>query len=172
MKHLLVVIDMQNDFVSGALKNAAAEKIIPGIAAEIEKARRSGVEVVFTRDTHKPDYLSTQEGRLLPIEHCVAGTHGHEIVAALKKYSIGARVFDKPAFGSVELGEYVRDGRFDKATLVGICTDICVISNAFLIKAFSPETAVCVKKELCAGVTAESHGIALNAMAAAQISVE
>lgn len=172
MKSLLAVIDMQNDFVSGALKNVAAEKIIPRIAAEIENARAGGAEVVFTRDTHKSDYLSTQEGRLLPVEHCIVGTSGHEIVDALKKYSRGARVFDKPAFGSVELGEYVRDGRFDKVTLVGVCTDICVISNAFLIKAFSPETAVCVKKDLCAGVTADSHSVALSAMAAAQIVVE
>lgn len=162
---------MQNDFVTGALENAAAQKIIGGIAELIASHRKSGGTVVFTRDTHGSDYLSTQEGRLLPVEHCINGTHGHEIVDELLPYAKAATVIDKPAFGSVELGEYVRDNRFDEVTLVGVCTDICVISNAFIIKAYAPETSVVVLSVLCAGVTQESHNNALAAMSAAQIKV-
>lgn len=162
---------MQNDFVTGALANSDAQKIIGGIAEYIAAHKKCGGAVVFTRDTHYSDYLSTQEGRLLPVEHCIAGTPGHEIVDELLPFSKAATVIDKPAFGSIELGEYVRDNRFDSVTLVGVCTDICVISNAFIVKAYCPETKVIVRRALCAGVTQESHENALRAMAAAQIEV-
>lgn len=167
-KKLLVVVDMQYDFVTGALGSEAAEKIVPSILAEIRTWVAGGGEVVYTRDTHAPDYLSTQEGRRLPVEHCIKGGHGWQI---LEELYLGGRVFDKPAFGSVALGEYVRDGGYEEVELVGVCTDICVISNALLIKAFAPETRVCVRADCCAGVSAESHETALSAMRACQIDV-
>ncbi len=171
MKNLLVVIDMQNDFITGALKNKDAESIISNVAEAIRAAKADGADVVFTRDTHTDGYLSTQEGKRLPVPHCIDGTDGHSICAELIPYTRGATVIDKPSFGSVELGEFVRDGHYGKVTLVGVCTDICVISNAFIIKAFAPETTVEVKGDCCAGVTPSSHAAALSAMSAAQIDV-
>lgn len=167
-KRLLVVVDMQYDFITGALGSAAAEKIVPSVLSEIRTWVGANEEVVFTRDTHARDYLNTQEGRRLPVEHCVEGEKGWQI---LEELYTGGRVFDKPTFGSISLGEYVRAGGYEEAVLIGVCTDICVISNALLIKAFAPETRVCVRADCCAGVTKESHETALAAMRACQIDV-
>ncbi len=168
MKKLLVVVDMQNDFVTGALGTREAAAILPAVRGEIEKRRREGWEIVYTRDTHARDYLQTQEGKNLPVEHCLRGTHGWEIANGLYE---GGRIFDKPAFGSVALGEYVRQGGYDEAELIGVCTDICVISNALLLKAFAPEMRVRVKASACAGVTPESHEAAIAAMRACQVDI-
>ena len=169
MKKLLIVVDMQNDFITGALGSADAVSIIPTVRAEIEKRGAQGWEIAYTRDTHAQDYLSTQEGKRLPVEHCVKGTHGWEIADGLY---VGGKVFDKPVFGSCELGEYVKAGNYTAVELIGVCTDICVISNALLIKAYAPETRVSVKAEACAGVTQESHQTALKAMQGCQIDIE
>ena len=168
-KKLLVVVDMQNDFIGGALGTQEAQSILPAVRARIADARKEGEEVAFTRDTHGNDYLSTQEGKNLPVPHCIAGTEGHEIAAGL--CLAGERVFDKPAFGSIELAAYVKAGGFAAVELVGVCTDICVISNALLIKAFCPEAEVCVRAGCCAGVTPQSHQTALAAMRACQVKI-
>ena len=168
-KKLLVVVDMQNDFIGGALGTQEAQSILPAVRARIADARKEGEVVVFTRDTHGDDYLSTQEGKNLPVPHCIAGTAGHEIAAGL--CLAGERVFDKPAFGSIELAAYVKERGFAAVELVGVCTDICVISNALLIKAFCPEAEVCVRAGCCAGVTPQSHQTALAAMRACQVKI-
>lgn len=168
-KKLLVVVDMQNDFIGGALGTQEAQNILPAVRARIADARKEGEEVAFTRDTHGDDYLSSQEGKNLPVPHCIAGTAGHEIAAGL--CLAGERVFDKPAFGSIELAAYVKAGGFAAVELVGVCTDICVISNALLIKAFCPEAEVCVRAGCCAGVTPQSHQTALAAMRACQVKI-
>ncbi len=172
MKELFVVIDMQNDFVTGALKNADAAAIVPDVIAELSRAEKRGAQIAFTRDTHTQDYLSTREGRLLPVPHCIKGTSGHDIIDELAEYTEKARIFDKPTFASVELAEYAAREKFDAVTLVGVCTDICVISNAFTIKAFLPEAEINVIAAACAGVTRESHNTALAAMRSAQINVK
>lgn len=168
-KKLLVVVDMQNDFIGGALGTQEAQNILPAVRARIADARKEGEAVVFTRDTHGDDYLSSQEGKNLPVPHCIAGTAGHEIAAGL--CLAGERVFDKPAFGSIELAAYVKERGFAAVELVGVCTDICVISNALLIKAFCPEAEVCVRAGCCAGVTPQSHQTALAAMRACQVKI-
>lgn len=162
---------MQNDFLTGALKNADAVKAIPNVRAAIDAAITRGAVVAFTRDTHAQNYLDTREGKLLPVPHCIKGTSGHEIIAELADYARKAKVFDKPSFGSVELAEYAAKENFDRITFVGVCTDICVISNAFTVKAFLPECEVAVIADACAGVTPNSHNTALDAMRAAQITV-
>lgn len=171
MKDILVVIDMQNDFIDGALGSEEARAIVPLVCERVAEHRG---EVYFTRDTHGADYLDTREGRLLPVEHCIKDTHGWQICDALLPYALrSAEITDKPTFGSVELAERIaaRLGDVGSVTLVGVCTDICVISNAMLIKAFAPEADVRVEARLCAGVTPESHERALLAMKACQISI-
>ena len=168
MKKILIVVDMQNDFVSGALGSEQAQKILPAVRAEIEKNRAAGVEIVYTRDTHAQEYLSTQEGKKLPVEHCIEGTHGWELAPGVY---VGGRIFDKPTFGSCALGEYVKSGGYTHAELIGLCTDICVISNALLLRAYCPETEISVKADCCAGVTDESHTTALRAMQACQVEI-
>lgn len=169
-KKLLVVVDMQNDFVRGALGTKEAEQIVPNVVKMVQNCRRSGYDVIFTRDTHQSNYLSTQEGANLPVEHCIAGSWGWQIVDELLGYN--THVLDKPTFGSVLLGNYVQKVDYDEVTLIGLCTDICVISNAMLIKAFCPETKVKVVSSCCAGVTPQSHANALEAMKMCQITVE
>ncbi len=167
---LLVVVDMQNDFIDGALGTAEAVAIVDNVKKKIEKYKACGDTVVFTRDTHTADYLTTQEGRKLPVEHCIEGTDGWQISTALECGD--CRIIDKPTFGSTELAEYVAQAAPESVELIGLCTDICVISNAMLIKAFSPEIAVKVDSACCAGVTPASHLNALEAMKMCQIEVE
>lgn len=170
MKYLIVV-DMQKDFVDGALGTKEAVAIVPAVKKRIEKALDAGETVIFTRDTHEENYLETQEGKNLPVKHCIRGTEGWEIIPELKQYA--KNVFDKPTFGSRELGEYLaNENNAEEITVIGLCTDICVISNALLIKAFLPEVPIFVEKECCAGVTPESHENALKAMQSCQIMVK
>lgn len=168
---VLVVIDMQNDFIDGALGTPEACAIVPAV---VDKIRNFDGLVLATRDTHGADYLSTQEGRNLPVEHCIKGTKGWELnpeISALIKEA----PIDKPTFGSCELGmrlkELAQHENIENITLIGVCTDICVISNAMIIKAFLPEVPVTVVKECCAGVTPESHLRALEAMRSCQIEI-
>lgn len=167
-KKLLIAVDLQKDFIDGALGTPQAQQILPAVRDRIARARAEGETVVFTRDTHGQDYLQTQEGRNLPAVHCLRGSEGWLIAPGL--YA-GERVFDKPSFGSVELAQYVRDEGFDEVELIGVCTDICVISNALLIKVFCPETEITVRADCCAGVAPESHQRALLAMQVCQIKI-
>ena len=169
MKKLLVVIDMQNDFVTGSLGSKDAVAILPNVMERIRLARENGVQVVFTRDTHFENYFSTQEGEKLPVLHCIKDTRGWEIADGL--FEGNERVFDKPTFGSVQLAEFVKEERFDEVELVGVCTDICVVSNALLIKAYCPEIKVQVRADCCAGVTKESHEAALKTMSSCQVEI-
>ncbi len=159
MKELLAVIDMQNDFVFGALGSSDAQAILPAVEKRISAARQAGKTVVFTRDTHGEDYLSTQEGKRLPVKHCLKDSEGWQIVGGLQKS--GDKVFDKPLFASVELAEYIRRENFERVEFIGVCTDICVVSNVLLTKAFSPETEVSVCAKCCAGTSAAAHEAAL-----------
>ena len=167
---LLVVVDMQNDFIDGALGTAEAVAIVDNVAAKIRAARAEGTEVWFTRDTHEENYLETQEGRNLPVKHCIRGTFGWEISSKLD--ADGSVIIDKPTFGSMELAERAASlENLESAELIGLCTDICVISNAMLLKARLPELPVKVDASCCAGVTPASHENALNAMKMCQITV-
>ncbi len=167
---LLIVIDMQNDFIDGALGTKEAVKIVANVAEKIREYRESGESVVFTRDTHQKNYLQTQEGKNLPVVHCVEGSDGWQISEKLEVS--GSKIFNKPSFGSMELVEYVSSLKnLEKVELVGLCTDICVISNALLLKAKLPEVPLCVDSACCAGVTPESHKNALNAMKMCQIEI-
>ena len=163
---VLIVVDMQKDFVDGALGSAEAVAIVPTVKALIEGFDG---EVYFTRDTHFENYFSTQEGEKLPVLHCIKDTRGWEIADGL--FEENERVFDKPTFGSVQLAEFVKEERFDEVELVGVCTDICVVSNALLIKAYCPEIKVQVRADCCAGVTKESHEAALKTMSSCQVEI-
>ena len=174
MKKLLVVVDMQNDFITGALENKEGQMIVDKLADYI---RDFDGDIIATRDTHTEDYMATQEGKKLPVPHCIRGTEGWNIVPAVqaaldkKAETASVRYIDKPTFGSCKLGETVAAEAYTDVELCGVCTDICVISNALLIKAYAVETKVSVLKQLCAGVTPESHNNALNAMAACQVDI-
>ena len=177
---ILVVVDMQNDFVSGALGTAEAREIVPYVVGRVVEGLNRGEKILFTKDTHQENYMDTQEGRRLPVPHCVRGTEGWEIIEQLREYA--RHPIDKPTFGSRELGALLKardedlrkQGKpgVEKVTLIGLCTDICVISNALLVKAFLPEAEIAVDAACCAGVTPESHKNALAAMRVCQITVE
>ena len=170
MRDVLVVVDMQNDFISGSLGTAEAVAIVPAVKEKIEGF--SG-RVIFTRDTHGEDYLSSREGGMLPIEHCIRGTRGWEICDELAPFA--EEIVDKPTFASKALGDVLldmdREEGIGEITLIGLCTDVCVISNALTLRAFLPETPIRVTERCCAGVTPESHKTALAAMANAQVLI-
>lgn len=167
---LLAVIDMQNDFIDGALGTEEAVRIVAGVADKIRSMREIGAKVVFTRDTHEEDYLNTNEGKKLPVEHCIRGTHGWEISERLDVAD--SKIIDKPTFGSYDLAEYAASiTNLEEIVLIGLCTDICVISNAMLLKARLPEIKITVDSSCCAGVTPRSHTNALEAMKMCQIDV-
>ncbi len=167
---LLIVIDMQNDFIDKALGTKEAQAIVPNVALKIEKYRKEGNPVVFTRDTHQNNYLQTQEGKNLPVVHCIEGTYGWQITDKLDTKD--SPIFNKPSFGSLELAEYTASLKnLEEIELVGLCTGICVISNAFILKAKLPEVKITVDSSCCACVSPESHQTALNAMKLCQINV-
>lgn len=168
----LIVVDMQNDFITGSLGTKEAEVILPKV---IEKVKSFAGKVIYTRDTHQPEYLTTQEGKNLPVEHCMEGTWGWKLAGELENLSEGHKIFNKPTFGSTELARFLVEENAKEAIeeieLCGLCTDICVISNAFVIKASLPEVPVTVDASCCAGVTPESHLNALSAMKMCQVMV-
>ncbi len=168
---ILVVVDMQNDFIDGALGTREAEKIVCRVAQKIRAAREHNEQIIFTQDTHTPDYLNTQEGTLLPVVHCVKGTDGFDLCPPIAELVDDSIIFEKSTFGSVALAKYLCKLKPDEVELVGVCTDICVISNALMIKSFLSETKIVVDSNCCAGVTPQSHENALNAMKMCQISV-
>lgn len=167
----LIVVDMQNDFIDGALGTKEAVAITDNVVKKVAEYRKENMPVIFTRDTHYENYMNTQEGRNLPVPHCIKGTKGWEITDKL--CTEGSVIIDKPTFGSTELGGYVKTIEcLDEIELVGLCTDICVISNALLIKANLPEIKVSVDSTCCAGVTPESHSNALMSMKMCQIEIK
>lgn len=170
MKKCLIVIDMQNDFISGSLGTKEAKEIVSSVKKRIEKAKKDGEDIIFTKDTHTKKYLETREGKNLPVKHCIINTWGHEICDELVSYTKDAlMVVDKNTFGYKDLPLYVE--KYDTITLIGLCTDICVISNAILLKAFYPEKEFIIEKDLCAGTTVENHENALKAMKVCQFDI-
>ncbi|MBO5146304.1 MAG: cysteine hydrolase [Lachnospiraceae bacterium] len=170
MKKVLVVVDMQKDFIDGALGTKEAAAIVDNVA---EAVKSFDGEVVFTRDTHFENYMETQEGKNLPVPHCIKDTDGWQLDRKLEVLKTDEmKVFDKLTFGSVELAAYLKENQeLEQVTLVGLCTDICVISNALLIKANLPEVEIRVIEKCCAGVTPQSHANALEAMKMCQIQI-
>jgi nicotinamidase-related amidase len=166
----LVVVDMQNDFISGSLKNDMAKSIEPLIKKRIENLDKDTV-LLFTTDCHEENYLSTEEGKNLPVSHCIKDTFGFEIADSLKEFSNKDNTFTKPTFGSLELGAYLKKYNFSEVLLVGVCTDICVIANAIIAKTFLPNAHIKVDASLCAGVTLKSHLNAIDAMKMLHIEI-
>ena len=168
---VLIVVDMQRDFVSGCLGTAEARSLLAPLRAYLDRWQGS---VIYTRDTHPEEYLQTREGRLLPVPHCIRGTEGWEIEPAVAPRE-GDTVIDKPTFGSEALVARLKAENektpLSRIALCGVCTDICVISNAMVVKAFYPELPLTVDAKACAGVTPESHKRALEAMKVCQIKV-
>ena len=164
----LIVVDMQVDFTTGSLGSPHAAAIIPHV---VEKVKAFDGKVIFTRDTHGENYLQTQEGSKLPVVHCIKDTDGWQICDALRPFA--DTVIDKETFGSMDLPHVLRQmgEPIDSITLCGLCTDICVISNAMIVKAAFPEVPITVDASCCAGVTEESHRTALDAMRAVQIEI-
>jgi len=169
MKRLLIVVDMQNDFITGSLGSIQAEKIVPNVKAKIEEYKKNGDDIIFTRDTHFDDYLSTQESIYMPVIHCIIGTEGHELSGEMD--TEGCRVLDKYTIGSLELAKEVADGDYDEIELCGLCTDVCVISNTLIHKAQLPEIKVTVDARCCAGSSEENNKAAFMTMIMCQVNV-
>lgn len=165
MEKTLIVIDMQNDFIDGSLGTDEAQSIVGNVRNKISEYVACGDRIIFTRDTHGDDYLNTPEGIKLPVKHCIKDTHGWQIADGLEVD--GAEIIDKPTFGYTGWGSM----KFDEIELVGLCTDICVVSNALILKALFPEVAIKVDASCCAGVTPETHRAALETMKMCQIDV-
>lgn len=171
---ILIVVDMQKDFVTGALGSVQAQSILPKVAKKVKSFEG---RLIFTMDTHGEDYFETQEGRRLPVKHCVKGTDGWNTEGILAEYekAKNAAVYEKLTFGSIALAQDLRrlneQKAIDAIELVGVCTDICVISNALLLKAYLPEVTIRVDSSCCAGVTVQKHEAALETMRSCQIEV-
>ena len=172
MRKILIVVDMQNDFIDGALGTAEAVAIVPHV---VEKMRSYDPwNIYLTRDTHYENYPETQEGQNLPVAHCIKDTDGWQLRAEIAEAAAGATIIDKPTFGSVELASKLMIERAQEALeieMVGLCTDICVVSNALLCKAAMPEASITVDAACCAGVTPEKHRAALETMRSCQIRI-
>ena len=162
----LIVIDMQNDFIDGSLGTAEAVAIVENVRAKIRAAAEAGDQIIFTRDTHQENYLETNEGKHLPVVHCIEGTPGWEIREGL--YVEGAEIINKPSFGYTGWQFHDLEDS-DEIELIGLCTDICVVSNALILKALYPEKTISVDPACCAGVTPDSHAAALKTMSMCQI---
>ena len=177
MRKILIVVDMQNDFIDGALGTPEAAAIVENVKKKIASYPQE--DVFFTRDTHQENYMETQEGRYLPVPHCIEGTDGWQIRADVMAQAPDAKIFDKPTFGSTALAQAVKDmaqaeeaaGGVLEAEVIGLCTDICVVSNALLLKAALPEMKISVDPACCAGVTPEKHEAALETMRSCQIQM-
>ena len=172
MEKLLIIIDMQNDFIDGALANPAAQAIVPGI---VDFVKTWQGDIGVTLDTHQEDYLDTQEGKNLPVPHCIVDTYGHmlnaQIAEAITYTDKASYVIMKPTFGFNDWEHYEIDKNFNEVVLVGTCTDICVISNALALKAAYPELKVTVIENLCAGLSPEKHTAAIEVMKSCQVNV-
>lgn len=173
MKKTLIIVDMQNDFVYGSLGTGEARSIVPKIQEKLEAYIDRGDDVIFTLDTHGENYLKTNEGKMLPVEHCIKGTPGWDIVkafqTALEKDASHVFSIEKPSFGYLNWKEKLRFS--DEIELVGVCTDICVVSNALILKAAFPESTILVDASCCAGTTPESHKAAVTVMKSCQVKI-
>lgn len=165
MNRTLIVVDMQNDFIDMALGTREAVAIVPKVKAKIDAYAAAGHRIIYTRDTHEENYLDTPEGRKLPVPHCIRGTKGWQIADGL--YIEGCKIIDKPNFG----WPHWKEENLEDVELIGLCTDICVVSNALIIKAAFPEASVKVDAACCAGVTPESHDAAILTMRMCQIDI-
>lgn len=175
MKKILVVVDMQNDFINGSLGTPEAQAILPKVVEKISNTE-DGTYFIFTRDTHQTDYLNTPEGKKLPVEHCIENTHGWQIAEEIENlFTFMPFILNKPTFGSTELIDYLNDIMDCQEDTViefcGLCTDICVVSNVLLTKAYFPAATIVVDSACCAGVTPASHEAALTTMKMCQIDV-
>ena len=173
MKRLLIVIDMQNDFIDAALGTPEAVEIVDAVKEKI-RAYPAG-NVIATMDTHTEDYLNTQEGKYLPVPHCIKGTDGWKIRDDIADLLAGASIYEKPTFGSVQLASDLKkmsEKEEIELELTGLCTDICVVSNVMLIKAFYPEKNIFVEKDCCAGTSIENHNSALSVMKSCHIEIK
>ena len=172
MRDVLIVVDMQKDFIDGALGTPEAVAIVPAV---VEKVQRFQGDIIFTRDTHFENYMETQEGRNLPVPHCIRGSEGWQICKELLPFAEDKLVIDKVTFGSMELGPVLQqmheEDEISSITFVGLCTDICVISNVMIAKAFLPEVPIIVDAACCAGVTPDSHRTALASMRTCQVQI-
>ena len=172
---VLIVVDMQNDFIDGSLGTKEAEAIVPAVCEKVEKAAEAGALIFATMDTHEENYLDTREGRYLPVRHCIRDTEGWRIHPEVAKLLGDCISLEKPTFGSTRLPELLRrlsvGAEKVAIELIGLCTDICVVSNALVLKAALPEADISVRRDCCAGVTPEKHEAALLTMASCQIDV-
>ena len=174
-KKFLIVVDMQNDFIDGSLGTQEAQAIVPAAVRRIRACREAGYTVIATLDTHEENYLTTSEGKKLPVRHCIRGTDGWRLNPQVRDALGDSLLLEKPTFGSVRLPGIVAElaEGADRLTieLIGLCTDICVVSNALLLKASFPEAAMAVNAACCAGVTPEKHQAALETMRSCQIDI-
>ena len=174
-KKYLVVIDMQNDFIDGSLGTKEAQAIVPRVVDRIKECINEGYEVFATQDTHGNDYLDTTEGKYLPVRHCIDGSPGHEIPQEILELIPQNNIIIKNTFGSIPLGYTLqwRPAACENVIieLVGLCTDICVVTNALLLKTFLPNAIIRVNAACCAGVTPELHEAALKTMKSCQIEI-
>lgn len=168
MKKLLIVVDMQNDFVTGVLGTPEAQTIVPNVRIKINEYLNAGFDIIFTRDTHSERYLQTQEGKNLPVPHCIYDTEGWQVVSELQIPN--PEYINKESFG-YDSWCLEKLHVYDEIEMVGVCTDICVISNALIIKAEYPEMPITVDASCCAGLTPEKHLAALSVMESCQINV-
>ena len=173
MKKALIVVDVQNDFVNGSLGSEQAQSIIPYVKDKINEYFQRGEKIIFTRDTHPVNYLETQEGKNLPVEHCIIGTDGWNIYGGLDDGCSGCVYIDKPSFGWPKWDETLNPiiNEINEIEICGLCTDVCVVSNTLIIKAHFPEIKVTVDARCCAGITEESHKAALLTMGMCQVNV-
>ena len=174
-KKYLIVVDMQKDFIDGALGTAEAQAIVQDAAERIRACREEGYQLIATLDTHGLNYMETAEGKKLPVPHCIRGTEGWKLNPLIREALGDAMLVEKPSFGSLKLPEILREETTEGARitieLIGLCTDICVVSNALLLKANFPEARIAVNAKCCAGVTPEKHQAALETMQSCQIDI-
>ena len=173
MRKILVVVDMQKDFIDGALGFEGADKIIPGIIAKIKEFEEAGDEIVYTLDTHFENYMETQEGKNLPVPHCIKGSEGHGLCDELKDILADKKVFEKLTFGSIELAEYLKDNASEISAIevCGLVSNICVLSNAVIAKAAAPEAEVIVDSKLTASFAPDLHQATLDVLKGIQVTV-
>ena len=168
---ILVVVDMQNDFIYGSLGSLLTQNIVDNVVAKVAEYKANGDIILYTRDTHHKYYLDTPEGKKLPVEHCIRGTEGWEIIPELDPKDSDGKcdIIDKPIFGSVDLMDYFDDE--DEIEFCGVCTDICVVSNALMAKSFYPDAKISVDPKCCAGTSINNHLSAIDVMRSCQIDI-
>ncbi len=170
MKKYLIVVDVQKDFVDGSLGTREAEAIIPRVKEKVAEYLKNGGEVIYTRDTHFENYMTTNEGKHLPVEHCIKETDGWQLYEGI--YAEGSKLVDKPSFGYLDWSGHIENDGELYIELIGLCTDICVVSNALILKALFPEASISVDSSACAGVTVATHEAALDTMRMCQVEVK